>query len=279
MDLSSKKELEIYATKIRMGIIEGTYNAKAGHPGGSLSSADLFAYLYDKEMRYRADEPKWEDRDRFVLSKGHCAPGLYAALAYKGFFPVEDLKTLRHIGSYLQGHPNMNTVPGIDMSTGSLGQGVSVAAGMAKAAKYMNKDINVYTLLGDGEIEEGQGWEAFMFAKQYNLDNLCVIIDCNGLQIDGPCSEVMSAEPIDEKLKAFGFDYTVIDGNDFDAIESAFDKFHKSDKPFAIIMKTVKGKGVSYMENQVGWHGKAPNEEEYNIAMAELGAVLKELEA
>lgn len=279
MDLSSKKELEIYATKIRMGIIEGTYNAKAGHPGGSLSSADLFAYLYDKEMRYRADEPKWEDRDRFVLSKGHCAPGLYAALAYKGFFPVEDLKTLRHIGSYLQGHPNMNTVPGIDMSTGSLGQGVSVAAGMAKAAKYMNKDINVYTFLGDGEIEEGQVWEAFMFAKQYNLDNLCVIIDCNGLQIDGPCSEVMSAEPIDEKLKAFGFDYTVIDGNDFDAIESAFDKFHKSDKPFAIIMKTVKGKGVSYMENQVGWHGKAPNEEEYNIAMAELGAVLKELEA
>ena len=279
MDLSSKKELEIYATKIRMGIIEGTYNAKAGHPGGSLSSADLFAYLYDKEMRYRADEPKWEDRDRFVLSKGHCAPGLYAALAYKGFFPVEDLKTLRHIGSYLQGHPNMNTVPGIDMSTGSLGQGVSVAAGMAKAAKYMNKDINVYTLLGDGEIEEGQVWEAFMFAKQYNLDNLCVIIDCNGLQIDGPCSEVMSAEPIDEKLKAFGFDYTVIDGNDFDAIESAFDKFHKSDKPFAIIMKTVKGKGVSYMENHVGWHGKAPNEEEYNIAMAELGAVLKELEA
>lgn len=279
MDLSSKKDLEIYATKIRMGIIEGTYNAKAGHPGGSLSSADLFAYLYDKEMRYRADEPKWEDRDRFVLSKGHCAPGLYAALAYKGFFPVEDLKTLRHIGSYLQGHPNMNTVPGIDMSTGSLGQGVSVAAGMAKAAKYMNKDINVYTLLGDGEIEEGQVWEAFMFAKQYNLDNLCVIIDCNGLQIDGPCSEVMSAEPIDEKLKAFGFDYTVIDGNDFDAIESAFDKFHKSDKPFAIIMKTVKGKGVSYMENQVGWHGKAPNEEEYNIAMAELGAVLKELEA
>lgn len=279
MDLSYKKELEIYAVKIRMGIIEGTYNAKAGHPGGSLSSADLFAYLYDKEMRYRADEPKWEDRDRFVLSKGHCAPGLYAALAYKGFFPVEDLKTLRHIGSYLQGHPNMNTVPGIDMSTGSLGQGVSVAAGMAKAAKYMNKDINVYTLLGDGEIEEGQVWEAFMFAKQYNLDNLCVIIDCNGLQIDGPCSEVMSAEPIDEKLKAFGFDYTVIDGNDFDAIESAFDKFHKSDKPFAIIMKTVKGKGVSYMENQVGWHGKAPNEEEYNIAMAELGAVLKELEA
>lgn len=279
MDLSCRKELEIYATKIRMGIIEGTYNAKAGHPGGSLSSADLFAYLYGKEMRYRADEPKWEDRDRFVLSKGHCAPGLYAALAYKGFFPVDDLKTLRHIDSYLQGHPNMNTVPGIDMSTGSLGQGISVAAGMAKAAKYMNKDVNVYSLLGDGEIEEGQVWEAFMFAKQYKLDNLCVIIDCNGLQIDGPCSEVMSAEPIDEKLKAFGFDVTVIDGNDFDALEGAFDLFHKADKPFAIIMNTIKGKGVSYMENQVGWHGKAPNEEEYNIAMAELSAVLEKLEA
>lgn len=279
MDAMKKKELQIFAAKARIGVIEGVYNAKAGHPGGSLSICDLLAYLYNVEMSIDASNPRMEDRDRFVLSKGHCAPGLYAALAYKGFFPVEDLKTLRHIGSYLQGHPNMNTVPGIDMSTGSLGQGVSVAAGMAKAAKYMNKDINVYTLLGDGEIEEGQVWEAFMFAKQYNLDNLCVIIDCNGLQIDGPCSEVMSAEPIDEKLKAFGFDYTVIDGNDFDAIESAFDKFHKSDKPFAIIMKTVKGKGVSYMENQVGWHGKAPNEEEYNIAMAELGAVLKELEA
>lgn len=279
MDAMKKKELQIFAAKARIGVIEGVYNAKAGHPGGSLSICDLLAYLYNGEMSIDASNPHMEDRDRFVLSKGHCAPGLYAALAYKGFFPVEDLKTLRHIGSYLQGHPNMNTVPGIDMSTGSLGQGVSVAAGMSKAAKYMNKDTNVYTLLGDGEIEEGQVWEAFMFAKQYNLDNLCVIIDCNGLQIDGPCSEVMSAEPIDEKLKAFGFDYTVIDGNDFDAIESAFDKFHKSDKPFAIIMKTVKGKGVSYMENQVGWHGKAPNEEEYNIAMAELGAVLKELEA
>lgn len=279
MEISEIKQLQINATKARMGAIIGTYNAKSGHPGGSLSAADVFTYLYFKEMNVDPENPDWAERDRFVLSKGHCAPGLYAALAYKGFFPVEDLKTLRHIGSYLQGHPNMNTVPGIDMSTGSLGQGVSVAAGMAKAAKYMNKDINVYTLLGDGEIEEGQVWEAFMFAKQYNLYNLCVIIDCNGLQIDGPCSEVMSAEPIDEKLKAFGFDYTVIDGNDFDAIEGAFDKFHKSDKPFAIIMKTVKGKGVSYMENQVGWHGKAPNEEEYNIAMAELGAVLKELEA
>lgn len=279
MDLSSKKELEIFATKIRMGIIEGTYNAKAGHPGGSLSAADVFAYLYGREMKYKADEPKWEDRDRFVLSKGHCAPGLYSALAYKGFFPVEDLKTLRHIGSYLQGHPNMNTVPGVDMSTGSLGQGISVAAGMAKAAKYMNKDINVYSLLGDGEIEEGQVWEAFMFANQYKLDNLCVIIDANGLQIDGPCSEVMSAEPVDEKMRAFGFDVAVINGNDFDELEDAFAKFHNSTKPFAIIMHTVKGKGVSYMENAVDWHGKAPNEEEYNIAMAELNAKLSELEA
>ena len=279
MDSLCKKELEIYATKIRMGIIEGTYNAKAGHPGGSLSAADVFAYLYEKEMRVNPKEPKWDDRDRLVLSKGHCAPGLYAALAYKGFFPVEDLKTLRHIDSYLQGHPNMNTVPGIDMSTGSLGQGISVAVGMTKGAKFLGKDVNVYSVLGDGEIEEGQVWEAMMFAHQYKLDNLCIIIDCNGLQIDGPCSEVMSAEPIDEKVKAFGFDVITIDGNDFDDLEKAFDAFHKSNKPFAIIMKTVKGKGVSYMENQVGWHGKAPNEEEYNIAMAELNAKLAELEA
>lgn len=279
MDLQSKKELSIFATQIRMGIIEGTYNAKAGHPGGSLSSADVFAYLYGKEMNVNSKDPKWEDRDRFVLSKGHCAPGLYAALAYKGFFPVEDIKTLRKIDSYLQGHPNMNTVPGVDMSTGSLGQGVSVAVGMAQAAKYMNKSLNVYTLLGDGEIEEGQVWEAMMFANQYKLDNLCVIIDSNGLQIDGPCSDVMSAEPIDQKLEAFGFEVVVIDGNDFDELEKAFDMFHKSNKPFAMIMKTVKGKGVSYMENQVGWHGKAPNEEEYNIAMAELNKKMAELEA
>ena len=274
MDSLCKKELEIYATKIRMGIIEGTYNAKAGHPGGSLSAADVFAYLYEKEMRVNPKKPKWDDRDRLVLSKGHCAPGLYAALAYKGFFPVEDLKTLSHIDSFLQGHPNMNTVPGIDMSTGSLGQGISVAVGMAKGAKFLGKDVNVYSVLGDGEIEEGQVWEAMMFAHQYKLD-----IDCNGLQIDGPCSEVMSAEPIDEKVKAFGFDVITIDGNDFNDLEKAFDAFHKSNKPFAIIMKTVKGKGVSYMENQVGWHGKAPNEEEYNIAMAELNAKLAELEA
>ncbi|MGN0531795.1 MAG: transketolase [Eubacterium sp.] len=280
MDSKTKKELQVFATQIRMGIIEGTYNAKAGHPGGSLSSADVFAYLYGKEMRFDSSNPHWEDRDRFVLSKGHCAPGLYSALAHKGFFPVEDLKTLRHIDSYLQGHPNMNLIPGVDMSTGSLGQGVSVAVGMAKGAKYLGKDnVNVYTLLGDGEIEEGQVWEAFMFANQYGLDNLCVIIDSNGLQIDGACNDVMSAEPIDEKMKSFGFDVVIIDGNDFDRIDDAFDAFHKSDKPFCIIMNTVKGKGVSYMENQVGWHGKAPNEEEYNIAMAELNAKMAELEA
>lgn len=280
MNSKMKQELSIFATQIRMGIIEGTYNAKAGHPGGSLSAAEVFAYLYGTEMRYNPNEPKWADRDRFVLSKGHCVPGLYSALAYKGFFPVEDLKTLRHIDSYLQGHPNMNTVPGIDMSTGSLGQGVSAAAGMAKGAKYLGKDINVYTLLGDGEIEEGQVWEAAMFAGHYKLDNLCVIVDSNGLQIDGACKDVMSAEPIDEKFRAFGFDVVVINGNDFDELESAFAQFHQtSDRPFAIIMKTIKGLGVSYMENEVDWHGKAPNEEEYNIAMAELAAKLKELEA
>ncbi|MGN1328429.1 MAG: transketolase [Eubacterium sp.] len=280
MDNETKKMLSSYATKIRMGIIESTYNAKAGHPGGSLSSADLFAYLYFKEMKLDPKNPKWEDRDRFVLSKGHCAPGLYSALAYKGFFPVEDLKTLRHIDSYLQGHPNMNTVPGIDMSTGSLGQGISAAVGMAKGAKYIGKsNINVYTLLGDGEIEEGQVWEAMMFAAHYNLDNLCVFIDWNGLQIDGACKDVMSAEPIDGKLKAFGFEVMTIDGNDFDDLEKAFDAFRKTTgKPFAVIMKTVKGKGVSYMENQVDWHGKAPNEEQYNIAMAELNAKLAEIE-
>ena len=274
-----KLELQKIANEVRKDIVTAVHAAKAGHPGGSLSAADVFAYLYEKEMRVDPKNPKWDDRDRLVLSKGHCAPGLYAALAYKGFFPVEDLKTLRHIDSYLQGHPNMNTVPGVDMSTGSLGQGISVAVGMAKGAKYLGKDVNIYSVLGDGEIEEGQVWEAMMFANQYKLDNLCIIIDCNGLQIDGPCSEVMSAEPIDEKVKAFGFDVITIDGNDFDEIEKAFDAFHKSTKPFAIIMNTVKGKGVSYMENQVGWHGKAPNEEEYNIAMAELNAKLAELEA
>lgn len=283
MNEQKKKELSIYAVKIRQGVIESTYGAKAGHPGGSLSSADLFAYLYFSQMKnLDPKNPKAENRDRFVLSKGHCAPGLYSALALKGYFPVEDLPTLRHIDSYLQGHPNMNTVPGIDMSTGSLGQGISAAAGMAKGAKYLGKDsINVYTLLGDGEIEEGQVWEAMMFAAQYKLDNLCVIVDVNGLQIDGECKDVMSAEPIDEKLKSFGFNITTINGNDFDELEQAFLKFdenHSTEKPFAIIMKTVKGKGVSYMENEVSWHGKAPNDEEYKIAMQELNSALAKLE-
>ncbi len=280
MNSQEKRELEIYAAQIRLGIIESTYNAKAGHPGGSLSAADVIAYLYGRQMKYDVKNPKDPNRDRFVLSKGHAAPALYSALAYKGFFPVEDLKTLRHIDSYLQGHPNMNTVPGIDMSTGSLGQGISAACGMAKGAKMLGqKDMKVYTLLGDGEIEEGQVWEAMMFAAQYGLDNLCVIIDVNGLQIDGACEDVMSAEPIDEKVRAFGFDCVVINGNDFDDLEKAFNAFENSTKPFAIVMKTVKGLGVSYMENAVDWHGKAPNQQEYEIAVKELDEKLAQLEA
>lgn len=280
MNSQEKRELGIYAAQIRLGIIESTYNAKAGHPGGSLSAADVIAYLYGRQMKYDVKNPKDPNRDRFVLSKGHAAPALYSALAYKGFFPVEDLKTLRHIDSYLQGHPNMNTVPGIDMSTGSLGQGISAACGMAKGAKMLGqKDMKVYTLLGDGEIEEGQIWEAMMFAAQYGLDNLCVIIDVNGLQIDGACEDVMSAEPIDEKVRAFGFDCVVINGNDFDDLEKAFNAFENSTKPFAIVMKTVKGLGVSYMENAVDWHGKAPNQQEYEIAVKELDEKLAQLEA
>ncbi len=264
-----------------MGVIESTHGAKAGHPGGSLSAAEMFAYLYNKEMRIDPADPKWDDRDRFVLSKGHTAPGLYSALAYRGFFPVADLPTLRHIDSYLQGHPNMNTVPGVDMSTGSLGQGVSCAAGMAKAAKYLKKDnVRVYTLLGDGEIEEGEVWEAFMFAAKYALDNFCVIIDLNGLQIDGPTKDVMNTEPVDAKMRDFGFEVVTINGHDVDEIEKAFDVFHAtSGKPTAILMHTTKGKGVSFMENQVGWHGKAPNDEEYKTAMDELNAQMAELEA
>lgn len=280
MNSQEKRELEIYAAQIRLGIIESTYNAKAGHPGGSLSAADVIAYLYGRQMKYDVKNPKDPNRDRFVLSKGHAAPALYSALAYKGFFPVEDLKSLRHIDSYLQGHPNMNTVPGVDMSTGSLGQGISAACGMAKGAKMLGqKDMKVYTLLGDGEIEEGQVWEAMMFAAQYGLDNLCVIIDVNGLQIDGACEDVMSAEPIDEKVRAFGFNCVVINGNDFDDLEKAFNAFENSTKPFAIVMKTVKGLGVSYMENAVDWHGKAPNQQEYEIAVKELDEKLAQLEA
>ncbi len=280
MTASEKKQLMATACKVRMGVIEGTHGAKAGHPGGSLSASDLFTYLYFKELNIDPKNPRWEERDRFVLSKGHTAPGLYAALALRGFFPVEDLPTLRHIDSYLQGHPNMNTVPGIDMSTGSLGQGVSCAAGMALAARKMGRSCRVYALLGDGEIQEGQVWEAMMFAHHYKLDNFCAIVDNNGLQIDGPVDQVMSPYPIPEKLRAFGFEVVEIDGHDFDQIEAAFEKA-KATKgvPTAIVMKTTKGKGVSFMEGQAGWHGKAPNDEEYETAMNELKAQLAEVEA
>ena len=279
MTASEKKQLMATACKVRMGVIEGTHGAKAGHPGGSLSAADVFTYLYFKEMNIDPKNPKWEERDRFVLSKGHTAPGLYAALAERGFFPVDDLPTLRHIDSYLQGHPNMNTVPGVDMSTGSLGQGISAAAGMALAARHAGKSCRVYALLGDGEIQEGQVWEAFMLAHHYGLDNLCAVIDNNGLQIDGPVDKVMSPYPIPEKLKAFGWNVVEIDGHDFDQIESAFAQSRETKGvPTAIVMKTTKGKGVSYMENQAGWHGKAPNDEEYEKAMAELKAQLAEVE-
>ena len=279
MTTSEKKQLIAAACKVRMGAIKGVHAAKAGHPGGSLSAADLFTYLYFKELRIDPKNPKWEDRDRFVLSKGHTAPGLYAALALRGYFPEEDLLTLRQIGSHLQGHPNMNLTPGVDMSTGSLGQGVSTAAGMALAAKYQGKDCRVYTLLGDGEIQEGEVWEAFMFAHHYKLDNLCVIIDNNGLQIDGRVEDVMSPYPIPEKLRAFGFQVYEIDGHDFEQMETAFNQARETKGvPSAIVMKTVKGKGVSFMENQAGWHGKAPNDEEFEIAMNELSAQLAEVE-
>lgn len=279
MTAAEKKQLAVTACKVRMGVIEGTHAAKAGHPGGSLSAADLFTYLYCKELNVDPANPQDENRDRFVLSKGHTAPGLYGALANRGFFPVEDLLTLRHIGSHLQGHPNMNSTPGVDMSTGSLGQGVSAAAGMALAAKYQGKDCRVYTLLGDGEIQEGQVWEAFMFANHYKLDNFCVIIDNNGLQIDGNVADVMSPYPIDEKLRAFGFEVVMIDGHNFDEMEEAFCTARQTKgKPFAIIMKTVKGKGVSFMENNASWHGKGPNDQEYEQAMGELKAALAELE-
>jgi len=274
------KSLQTMACKVRIGIVESTNAAKCGHPGGSLSAAELFTYLYFKEMNVDPADPKKADRDRFVLSKGHTAPGLYTALAHRGFFPVEDLLTLRKIGSYLQGHPNMNTVPGVDMSTGSLGQGVSVAAGMALTAKLQNNPCRVYTLLGDGEIQEGQVWEAFMFAAHYKLDNLCVVIDNNGLQIDGKISDVMSPYPIVDKLVAFGFETIPVNGHDFNELEAAFAKARETKgKPTAIVMTTTKGKGVSFMENNAGWHGKATNAAEYEIAMAELKAALAELEA
>ena len=264
-------ELQKMAVEVRKGIIEGVHSAKAGHPGGSLSAADIFTYLYFEEMNVDPKDPKNEDRDRFVLSKGHTAPGLYSALAHKGYFPVEDLLTLRHTGSYLQGHPDMKHIPGVDMSSGSLGQGVSVAVGMALAGKLKNKDYRVYALAGDGEIQEGQIWEAAMFAGARELDNLVVIVDNNNLQIDGEVGEVCSPYPIDKKFEAFNFHTINIDGNDFDEIRKALDEA-KATKgmPTAIIAHTVKGKGVSFMENQVGWHGKAPNDEEFAIAMEEL---------
>ena len=280
MDNAEKKQLKLIACNIRKGVIEGTYNAKSGHPGGSLSIADILAYLYFKEMNIDPADPKKADRDRLVLSKGHAAPALYAALAHRGYFPVEDLKTLRKSDSYLQGHPNMNHVPGVDMSTGSLGQGISAAAGMALASKLQNDAFRVYTILGDGEIEEGQVWEAAMFAGAKKLDTLTVIVDNNNLQIDGTIEEVNSPYPIPEKFAAFGFNVLEIDGHCFDAIENAVNEAKAvKGKPTAIIMKTVKGKGVSYMENQVGWHGSAPKQDQYEQAMAELDAQIAAIEA
>jgi transketolase len=280
MTETDKKELMKLACRVRIGIIEAVHAAKSGHPGGSLSAAEMYTYLYFGEMNIDPENPDDPDRDRFVLSKGHTAPGLYAALAIRGFFPEEDLKTLRQIGSYLQGHPNMNMTPGVDMSTGSLGQGVSAAVGMALAAKKQGKDLRVYTLLGDGEIEEGQVWEAMMFAHHYGLDNLCVIVDNNDLQIDGRIADVIDPYPIPDKFRAFGLHVEEIDGHDFDQIEAAMDNARAtSGVPTAIIMKTIKGKGVSYMEDQAGWHGKAPNDEQYEIAMKELRDQLNRLEA
>ena len=268
----NKLELQKKANEVRKGIVTAVHAAKAGHPGGSLSAADIFTYLYFEEMNIDPKDPKKVDRDRFVLSKGHTAPGLYSALALRGYFPVEDLKTLRHLGSYLQGHPDMKHIPGVDMSSGSLGQGISAAVGMALSAKLSGDDYRVYTLLGDGEIQEGQVWEAAMFAGFRKLDNLVVIVDNNGLQIDGPVDQVCSPYPNDEKIKAFNFHViTLADGNDMDQIAAAFAEARETKgQPVAIIAHTVKGKGVSFMENQVGWHGKAPNDEEYAIAMADL---------
>ena len=270
----NKLELQKTANEVRKGIVTAVHSAKAGHPGGSLSAADIFTYLYFEEMNIDPKEPKKAERDRFVLSKGHTAPGLYSALAQRGYFPVEDLKTLRHTGSYLQGHPDMKHIPGVDMSSGSLGQGISAAVGMAISAKLSGDDYRVYTLLGDGEIQEGQVWEASMLAGFRKLDNLVVIVDNNNLQIDGPITEVNSPYPIDKKFEAFNFHVITIDGNDFDHIDAPFKEARETKgMPTAIIAKTVKGKGVSFMENQVGWHGAAPNDEQYAVAMADLEKV------
>ena len=281
MTAAEEKELQLFAVKVREGILRSTHAAKSGHPGGSLSSTEYFTYLYNKEIRVDPKNPNDPIRDRFVLSKGHVAPGLYATLANRGFFPVEELLTLRHIGSRLQGHPNMNLTPGVDMSTGSLGQGISTAAGMAKGAKYLGKDINVYTLLGDGELAEGQVWEALMFSAHYKLDNLCIAVDVNGLQIDGATADVMNTAPSDAKFEAFGCAVIWIDGHDYNALEEAFKAFHANKgtgKPTAILMKTVKGKDISFMENNAGWHGKAPNDDELARGLEELAAIRKQIE-
>ena len=271
-------ELAKIANEVRKGIITGVHSAKAGHPGGSLSAADIFTFLYFEEMNVDPKEPKKEDRDRFVLSKGHTAPGLYSALANKGYFPVEDLTTLRKLGSYLQGHPDMKHIPGVDMSSGSLGQGISAAVGMALGAKMDNKDFRVYTLLGDGEIQEGQVWEAAMFAGHRELDNLCVIVDNNGLQIDGNIADVCSPYPIDKKFEAFNFHVINVDAHDFDALRAAFKEARETKgMPTAIIANSIKGKGVSFMEGKADWHGKAPNDEEFAAAMADLEKVGAEL--
>ena len=275
MEKAKLNNLKSIAAKIRLGALEAVHAAASGHPGGSLSIADIMAYLYFEEMNVKADDPKWADRDRFVLSKGHTAPALYATLALKGFFSSDELKKLRQVDSFLQGHPDMKGTPGVDMSTGSLGLGISTACGMALAAKIDGKDYRTYTIVGDGESEEGQVWEAAMFAAHYKLDNLCVIIDWNGLQIDGTVEEVMNPTPHDKKLEAFGFHVISIDGHDFDQIEAALNEARATKgKPTAIIAKTVKGKGVSFMENQVGWHGAAPNDEQYAAAVAEIKATM-----
>lgn len=279
MDSTIKRQLEITACKIRMGIIEGVFNAKSGHPGGSLSIADLLTYLYFYKMNIYPDKPKLEDRDRLVLSKGHCAPGLYSALANRGFFSVDELKSLRHIGALLQGHPDMKKIPGVDMSTGSLGQGISAACGMALAGKITSKPYKVYAILGDGEIEEGQVWEAAMFAAHNKLDNLVAIVDNNGLQIDGKITEVCSPEPITDKFAAFGWHVITMNAHDFDDIDRAFNEAENIiGQPVAIIQKSTKGKCISFMENNVSWHGSAPNKEQYDQAMSELNKILKDLE-
>lgn len=275
METQKKNELAVFAAKVRLAALEGIYNAASGHPGGSLSIAEAVTYLYNREMRIRPEQPDWEDRDRFVLSKGHCAPALYAALGLKGFFDVAEVANLRKLGHFLQGHPDMKGVPGVDMSTGSLGQGISAACGMAYAAKLDGRDSRVYTIVGDGESEEGQVYEALMFAAHYKLDNLVVMIDFNGLQIDGDITKVMSPLPFADKLAAFNFHVFEADGHDFDSIAAALDAAKAAKgKPSAIILHTVKGKGVSFMENNPSWHGNAPKQEQYEIAKAELEAQL-----